>query len=92
MFPPSPFDCEQDGLFARVLKGHPVVWAPVPLAQHVGWYGYHRKKSVRPHGTLDERYRQVKQVLTSQILLQGWMHDFGDIRHDKSRAIECRGR
>ena len=58
-FPPSPFDCEQDGLWARVLKGTPVVWADVPLAQHVGWYGYHRRHVSRPVGPLEARYAHV---------------------------------
>lgn len=79
VFAPSKFDCEQDGLWARVLAGHPVVWAPYPFAQHVGWYGYHRKKSIRPQGTLDERYAQVLETLTTPAILHQQMRDFGDI-------------
>lgn len=78
-FPPSAFDCEQDGLWARVLKGHLVQWATFPYAQHVGWYGYHRRRSIRPYGTLEERYQQVIAALSSSHLLQHWMKDFGDI-------------
>lgn len=80
-FPPSPFDCEQDGLWARVLKeaGTPTVWADIPLAQHVGWYGYHRRKSTRPHGTLDQKFAQVKQALGNRKILQTWSKDFNDI-------------
>lgn len=78
-FPPSPFDCEQDGLWARVLVGTPVVWADAPLAQHVGWYGYHRKKSVRPHGTLDQKFAQVKTTLGNHTILRAWSKDFDDI-------------
>lgn len=79
MFPHSKLDCEQDGLWARVLTGKPVVWATTPLAQHVGWYGYHRKRSVRPHGSLIERYDQVRQALGSSSILREWSKDFADI-------------
>jgi hypothetical protein len=79
-FPPSKVDCEQDGLFCRVLAGHHIAWPRVPYAQHVGWYGYHRKKSIRPVGTLAERYYQVKHVLKSATALRQWMKDFGDIK------------
>ena len=79
-FPPSKTDCEQDGLFCRLLAGHEIVWAPTPLAQHVGWYGYHRKRSVRPTGTLDERYEQVKRGLSCSETLRGWVRDFWDIK------------
>jgi hypothetical protein len=79
-FAPSKFDCEQDGLFCRVLIGHSIAWPPIPYAQHVGWYGYHRKKSIRPVGTLAERYYQVKHVLTSATALRQWVKDFGDIK------------
>jgi hypothetical protein len=79
-FPPSRFDCEQDGLFARMLKGERVVWAPTPYAQHVGWYGYHRRKSIRPFGSLEERYGQVKHALSNGNTLRKWVRDFGDIQ------------
>lgn len=79
-FPPSKFDCEQDGLLARILSGQPVVWATEPMAQHVGWYGYHRKRSIRPTGTLLQRYEQVKRVLSNRDILQSWVRDFGDIQ------------
>jgi hypothetical protein len=62
-FPPSPFDCEQDGLIARVLSGRTVAWADPPVVSHVGWYGYHRRKTARPVGTLDERIRQVREQI-----------------------------
>jgi hypothetical protein len=78
-FPQSKFDCEQDGLFARMLRNERVVWAPTPYAQHVGWYGYHRKKSIRPHGSLEERYAQVKHALSSANTLRYWSRDFGDV-------------
>ena len=79
-FPPSPFDCEQDGLWSRVLQGHRILWAPVPYAQHVGWYGYHRRKSIRPFGSLEQRYLQVKLALSSTAHLRAWERDFGDIQ------------
>jgi hypothetical protein len=79
-FPPSKTDCEQDGVFCRVLEGLPVAWPLVPYAQHVGWYGYHRKKSVRPQGDLYARYQQVKYVLTNPVVLRQWVKDFGDIK------------
>jgi hypothetical protein len=60
-FPPSPFDCEQDGLIARVLAGCVVAWADPPIVSHVGWYGYHRRQTRRPTGTLEERYGYVRQ-------------------------------
>lgn len=63
-FPPSPFDCEQDGLIARVLAGQRVAWADPPVCSHVGWYGYHRTKTRRPTGTLEERVAQVKAAIT----------------------------
>jgi hypothetical protein len=78
-FPPSKFDCEQDGLFARVLKGFPVAWALIPVAQHVGWYGYHRPKSIRPHGTLEERYVQVTKTLSNAQALRRVTREFKDI-------------
>lgn len=79
-FPPAAWDCEQDGLWCRVLVDQPpVVWATTPVAQHVGWYGYHRKRSVRPTGTLKERYEQVKMVLSSPENLRLWSKDFGDV-------------
>lgn len=62
-FPPSPFGHEQDGLIARVLSGRTVAWADPPVCSHVGWYGYHRKKTDRPTGTLEERYRQVRAAV-----------------------------
>jgi hypothetical protein len=74
-----PLDCEQDGLIARVLEGHRVVWAQMPLAQHVGWYGYHRARSARPRGSLEDRYRQIKHVLSDDRLLRVWSKDFQDI-------------
>lgn len=79
MFPFSRLDCEQDGLWARVLTGLPVVWARVPLAHHVGWYGYHRKTSVRPYGALEDRYFQVKKVLSSMEELRQRTRNFKDI-------------
>lgn len=79
-FPPSKIHCEQDGLFCRVLAHHKVVYATTPMAQHVGWYGYHRPKGVRPQGTLEERYQQVKQALVSVESLQNVVRDrFGDV-------------
>lgn len=62
-FPASPFDCEQDGLIARVLAGCTVVWADPPVCSHVGWYGYHRTQGARPRGTLAERYAQVRATV-----------------------------
>jgi hypothetical protein len=79
-FPRSRVDCEQDGLFCRLLATHRVVYATTPYAQHVGWYGYHRKRSVRPYGSLEERHAQVKRALASPESLRGWMRDFWDIR------------
>jgi len=68
-FPPSPFDCEQDGLIARVLAGRKVAWANPPIVSHVGWYGYHRKNNKRPDGRLEERYHQVREALADPVLL-----------------------
>jgi len=79
-WPPSlPWDCEQDGLWCRLLIGHHIVWSPTPMAQHVGWYGYHRKKSIKPHGTLEQRFAQVQEVLTNAAVLRVWQKDFGDV-------------
>lgn len=78
-FPSSKFDCEQDGLWCRVLPVQSVVWPRIPVAQHVGWYGYHRKRSRRPTGTLAERYEQVKQVLTNGSMLKAWTKEFHDV-------------
>lgn len=66
-FPPSQFDCEQDGLIARVLAGRTVAWADPPVCSHVGWYGYHRKKAQRPTGTLEERVAQVRSALAANL-------------------------
>lgn len=87
-FPPSRLDCEQDGLWARVLVGQEVAWALEPLAQHVGWYGYHRQKSIRPQGSLTERYHQVKYTLTNNVILQAWSRDFNDILPLRSPTVE----
>jgi hypothetical protein len=73
------FDCEQDGLIARILEGRLVLWADVPVCQHIGWYGYHRRKSQRPQGTLEERVMQTKAILQSESLLRQWSRDFADI-------------
>lgn len=73
-------DCEQDGLFCRLLVGKTVVWASTSLAQHVGWYGYHRKRSIRPQGTLPERYKQVKRALANSDILRECVRDFWDIK------------
>jgi hypothetical protein len=72
-------DYEQDGLIARLLDGYKVAWAQTPLAQHVGWYGYHRARSTRPKGSLEDRYRQIRHVLSDSHLLRVWSRDFGDI-------------
>ena len=61
-FPPSPFDCEQDGLIARVIAGCTVAWADPPVCSHIGWYGYHRKRTPRPTGTLAERVQKVRDA------------------------------
>jgi hypothetical protein len=79
-FAPAKFDCEQDGLFCRLLRFQSIVWATTaPLAQHVGWYGYHRRKSIRPQGTLEQRYAQVKKALSNREILREWVKDFHDI-------------
>lgn len=62
-FPPSRFDCEQDGLWARVLAGQTVAWASPAVVSHVGWYGYHRRTTARPTGTVRERYEAVAALL-----------------------------
>jgi len=63
-FPPSQFDVEQDGLIARALAGYEVAWAPTPVAAHVGWYGYHRKDTVRPTGMLRDRVEAVREAIS----------------------------
>lgn len=78
-FAPTKIDCEQDGLWCRVLSPQLIAWPEIPVAHHVGWYGYHRKKSVRPTGTLEQRYKQVKLVLANHFLLQQYSRDFGDV-------------
>lgn len=78
-FPPVSWDCEQDGLWCRLLMNQKIVWATTPMAQHVGWYGYHRKKSTRPQGTLEQRFDQVRQVLTNPSILRVWQKEFGDV-------------
>lgn len=86
-FRPSSFDFEQDGLICRVLEGKKVIWATTPQAQHVGWYGYHRKKSVKPSGTVRERYQKVKEILKDPVQLKSCVHEFGDIEPLKSACI-----
>lgn len=78
-FPSTTEDCEQDGLWCRVLRHERVAWAYEPLCQHVGWYGYHRQKSIRPVGTLVEKYDQVKRALRSPTVLMDWSRDFNDV-------------
>lgn len=81
-FPPSPFDVEQDGLIARLLDNSraATMWPEVPVAQHVGWYGYHRTKSIRPTGSLEERFEHIKRVLENDELLNRHSKDFKDVR------------
>lgn len=78
-FPHSPFDVEQDGLWARVLKHREKVWATDPVCQHVGWYSYHRTKGIRPTGSVDERYEQLVQILTNPTILKEHVKDFQDV-------------
>jgi hypothetical protein len=78
-FPPSPFDCEQDGLWARLLAGRRVAWAHPPVASHVGWYGYHRVAQRRPEGTLQQRYDDVRAVLADSRALRRESHDRTDV-------------
>ncbi len=80
-FPPSQFECEQDGLIARCLSGQRVAWAKQqPKVQHVGWYGYHRPKSVRPAGSLEQKYALVKTLLQNPERLKRYVKDFHDIK------------
>lgn len=79
VFADTPFECEQDGLIARLLIGKEVVWAQEPKAQHVGWYGYHRLKSIRPQGSVEQRYQQIKKVLVDGKSLRQCVKDFKDI-------------
>jgi hypothetical protein len=77
-FPESPFDCEQDGLWARLLAGRQVAWARPPIVSHVGWYGYHRGGQRRPLGTLQQRYEEVRGIIADPRLLakvRGDVHD-----------------
>lgn len=78
-FPKSHFGYEQDGLIARILGDRRAIFAKPPVAQHVGWYGYHRQRSRKPTGTLDERYRTVRDVLQNGPILRRWEKDFGDV-------------
>jgi len=78
-FKPSKWHCEQDGVWCRVLDPNSIAWPTTPVAHHVGWYGYHRQKSVRPKGTLEERYQQVRGVLQNPALLSAWSRDFVDV-------------
>jgi len=78
-FRKSPFDCEQDGLWARLLAGKRVAWAHPPVASHVGWYGYHRLSQRRPEGTLQERYDDVRAVIANPRLLARERGDHGDV-------------
>jgi hypothetical protein len=73
--------CEQDGLILRVM-GLNRCFSVYPItahAQHVGWYGYHRRKSIRPVGLLEERYEYVKRVISDSEELKNHVRDFYDI-------------
>jgi hypothetical protein len=73
--------CEQDGLIVREMgreKGFSI-YPTKAHAQHVGWYGYHRTASVRPEGSLEERYHHVKKVVSDPVELKKHVHDFYDI-------------
>lgn len=74
-FPPSGFGHEQDGLIARILAGQQVAWAAPPVVSHVGWYGYHRRDTVRPQGTLDTRVAHVRAVTANAERLRRVSHD-----------------
>jgi hypothetical protein len=89
-FPPAKWHCEQDGIWCRVLSPDRIAWPVVPVAQHVGWYGYHRKKSLRPQGPLETRYFVIKDVLSSQEAIDRWSKEFHDVTAVSSFAIDCR--
>lgn len=87
VFPPSSFEFEQDGLICRLLDGKKVVWAKESQAQHVGWYGYHRRKSLKPSGSVEERYKKIKEILADPVKLEKCVRDYGDIEPLKIPCI-----
>jgi GT2 family glycosyltransferase len=56
---------EQDGLLQRIMleDPRPIAWAAPVRAWHAGWWGYSRKDTQRPQGTLEERVVQVREII-----------------------------
>jgi hypothetical protein len=86
-FPSSQFDCEQDGLIARLLAGQSVAWADPPVCSHVGWYGYHRTRTTRPTGTLEERRQQVVEIAADPTILEAYARLRTDVRITTERNV-----
>lgn len=57
---------EQDGLIQRVLhdSGMMTAWACMPRAYHIGIHGYHRSQGARLSGSLTEKVRALKRLLS----------------------------
>jgi hypothetical protein len=72
---------EQDGLIHRLVKmsGLPSAWPVKPRSCHCGYYGYHRGKGLRPEGTLEQRYEQVKKIIASADELRRNSRDYDDL-------------
>jgi hypothetical protein len=72
---------EQDGLIERIIQRSKlrVIFPREPRAFHTGWFGYHRWNCPRPQGTLEERYRYVKNAVTNPEILRQLARDVKDV-------------
>jgi len=72
---------EQDGLIERVMLRlrRPAVWAYVPRAFHLGWYGYHRSNGQRPNGVLEGKVSAIRDIIIDPEKVRKECKDFNDI-------------
>lgn len=58
---------EQDGLIQRVIhqSGMLTAWACMPRAYHVGIHGYHRSRGARLTGSMPEKVRVLRELLST---------------------------
>jgi hypothetical protein len=68
MFPKSRYrkgGAEQDGFFLRCIEANKwkTKFPPMPLASHMGWWGYNRASHTRPAGTFEQRVEICRRAL-----------------------------
>lgn len=72
---------EQDGLIERIIQHNraQVIFPQQPHCSHIGWYGYHRWNCPRPTGTLEQRYRAVRDAATNPDILKNLAKHVNDV-------------